>query len=237
TEGSAAEKAGIQQGDIVVSVGDKKIQSSGDVQEALRNLKVGDKVKARFTHEGKPLEAELVVQQRPAQQRGGPGGGRRGADPQRPYSAQLGGQEANVQDEQGADGYQYGGVYRSTDGGESWTRINTINPRPMYFSEIRVDPSDDQILWVLGVSLSRSTDGGKTFRTSGRGVHADQHAMWIDPKDGRHMLVGCDGGTYVTYDRGANWDHLNHAAIGQFYHVALDTRPNYRVYGGLQDNG
>ena len=83
------------------------------------------------------------------------------------------------------------------------------------------------------------TDGGKTFRTSGgRGVHADQHVLWIDPHDGRHMILGCDGGFYATYDRMANWDHLNYQAIGQFYHVAVDTRPrHYYVYGGLQDNG
>jgi photosystem II stability/assembly factor-like uncharacterized protein len=91
---------------------------------------------------------------------------------------------------------------------------------------------------VLGVSLYRSSDGGKSFRPDGgRGVHADQHALWIDPRDGRHMILGCDGGVYVTCDRMENWDHLNHTAIGQFYHVALDTRRDYRVYGGLQDNG
>src|SRR5262249_12455243 len=67
-------------------------------------------------------------------------------------------------------------------------------------------------------------------------VHPDQHALWIDPKDGRHMIVGCDGGFYVTYDRMANWDFLNHMAIGQFYHVTVDSRKPYNVFGGLQDN-
>src|SRR5262249_5252736 len=71
----------------------------------------------------------------------------------------------------------------------------------------------------------------------GRGVHADQQALWIDPKDSRHMIVGCDGGFYVTYDRTANWDHHNNFALGQFYHVAIDTRRDYKAYGGLQDNG
>jgi hypothetical protein len=109
----------------------------------------------------------------------------------------------------------------------------------MYFSQIRVDPSDENYVYVLGISMYRSTDGGKTFRAAGgRGVHADQHALWIDPHDGRHMILGCDGGFYATYDRMTNWDHLNYEAIGQFYHVALDTRPHrYYVYGGLQDNG
>ena len=83
----------------------------------------------------------------------------------------------------------------------------------MYFSQVRVDPTDDKYLYVLGISLYRSTDGGKTFRgDGGRGVHADHHALWIDPRDGRHMIVGGDGGFYVTYDRMEHWDHLNHAA-------------------------
>src|SRR5262249_23590427 len=93
-------------------------------------------------------------------------------------------------------------------------------------------------VYVLGISLYRSSDGGKSFRQDGnRGVHPDQHALWIAPKDGRHMIVGCDGGFYVTYDRMDHWDYLNTMAIGQFYHVAVDTRKPYHVYGGLQDNG
>jgi len=70
-----------------------------------------------------------------------------------------------------------------------------------------------------------------------RELHPDFHAWWIDPKDSRHMLIGCDGGFYVTYDRGTTWDHMNVLALGQFYHVAVDSRKPYRVFGGLQDNG
>ena len=155
-----------------------------------------------------------------------------------PYLDRLGGQAANVQDKQGPDGFEYGGVFKSTDGGQSWTRLNSLNPRPMYFSQIRVDPNDSNYVYVLGISLHRSRDGGKSFdNEGGRGAHGDHHALWIDPRDGRHMILGNDGGYYVTYDRTANWDRLNHMAIGQFYHVAVDTRRDYRVYGGLQDNG
>jgi len=165
--------------------------------------------------------------------RGGMGGA-----PELVFGANLGGQRSNVQKLQGKSGHEHGGIYRSADAGVTWTRVNSINPRPMYFSQVRVDPSDETFQWVLGVSLARSKDGGATFTDDGgRGVHADQHAMWIDPHDGRHILVGCDGGVYVTYDRGDNWDHLNHAALGQFYHVALSTRRDYWVFGGLQDNG
>src|SRR5262249_45844388 len=150
----------------------------------------------------------------------------------------LGGQRENVQARQNPDGHEYGGIYKSTDGGETWTRINSLNPRPMYFSQIRVDPNDDKYLYVLGISLYRSSDGGKRFRADGgRGVHADHHALWIDPRDGRHMLLGGDGGLYVTCDRMEHWAHLTHAAMGQFYHVAIDTTRDYKVYGGLQDNG
>ena len=156
-----------------------------------------------------------------------------------PFRTGLGGQVANVQDQQGPDGHEYGGLYKSTDGGETWTRINSLNPRPMYFSQLRVDPSDDQHIYILGISLHRSKDGGEEFTSDGArgGVHVDHHALWIDPNDGRHVILGNDGGAYVTYDRLEQWDHLNHMAIGQFYHVAVGPRPNYWVYGGLQDNG
>ncbi|MFM8272553.1 MAG: hypothetical protein ACKODX_09495, partial [Gemmata sp.] len=168
---------------------------------------------------------------------GGGFGGPGGATVTRPFGANYGGQAANVQEQQGPDGFQYGGVYKSTDGGASWKRINSINPRPMYFSQVRVDPSDSDHVVVLGVSLAVSRDGGKSFQTGGRGVHADHHALWIDPRDGRHQIIGTDGGFYSTYDRGANWDHHNNLALGQFYHVAVCSKKPYWVYGGLQDNG
>jgi len=156
-----------------------------------------------------------------------------------PFSSGLGGQRENVHEQQGPEGHEYGGVYRSDDGGVTWTRINSVNPRPMYYSQIRVDPSDSSYVYVLGTSLYRSKDGGATFTPDGArgGVHVDHHALWIDPSDGRHMVLGNDGGIYVTFDRMENWDHHNHVAIGQFYRVSVDTTRNYKVYGGLQDNG
>jgi photosystem II stability/assembly factor-like uncharacterized protein len=235
-EDGPADKAGLTTGDVVTAINGKAIHSGAELMEESRNHKAGDKVKVKFIREGKTKEVELTVGERPARRPFG--GGRGGGDPKHPYAAALGGQIENAQDKQGPDGFQYGGIYKSTNGGDSWTRINSLNPRPMYFSQIRVDPSDENYVYVLGISMARSTDGGKTFRiTGGRGVHADQHALWIDPHDGRHMILGCDGGFYVTYDRMANWDHLNHTAIGQFYQVAVDPRPRYYVYGGLQDNG
>jgi photosystem II stability/assembly factor-like uncharacterized protein len=253
-----ADKAGLKTDDVVTAIGDKPVNEYEDWQEQIRPLKAGDKVKLKIDRAGKPLEVEVTLGERPQGRfgpggggpggpggpGGGPGGGQRGGagmggpDAQHPYAVSLGGQRENAQEQQGAEGLEYGGIYKSTDAGESWTRINSLNPRPMYFSQIRVDPSNNDLLYVLGISLYRSRDGGKTFRTvGGRGVHSDHHALWIDPHDGRHMVLGGDGGLYVTCDRMAHWDHLNTMAIGQFYHVALDTRRDYRVYGGLQDNG
>ncbi|MFT5153905.1 MAG: hypothetical protein ACI841_003911, partial [Planctomycetota bacterium] len=155
------------------------------------------------------------------------------------FGSMLGGQRQNVQDEQGKDAVDMGGVYRSDDAGISWTRVNSLNPRPMYFSQIRVDPSDPMYVYVLGISLYKSSDGGVTFTGDGHGpeVHVDHHALWIDPADGKHIMLGNDGGIYVSWDRMEAWDHHNHVAIGQFYHVSADDREIYNVYGGLQDNG
>lgn len=231
---SAAAKAGIKEGDVIKSLGGKEIKTYQQVVDILREHKAGDKLKLTVVQENEPKELEVTL----AAVTLGGGSGPRSATPTRPYSFAYGGQRENVQDQQGPNSFEYGGIYKSTDGGESWTRINSLNPRPMYFSVIRVDPSDEKYLYVGGISLYRSTDGGKTFKDDGgNGVHPDQHALWVDPKDGRHMLVGCDGGFYLTYDRMDHWDHLNHLAIGQFYHVAVDNKRPYHVYGGLQDNG
>jgi photosystem II stability/assembly factor-like uncharacterized protein len=227
-----ADKAGLKAGDVIAALGDKPVKTYGDLMTILGGARVGDKIKVQLTRGDDKKTVELTVAARP-----GGGFGPGGATATRPYRAYYGGQRENVQDQQGPNSFEYGGVYKSIDGGESWTRVNSFNPRPMYFSLIRVDPTDDANIYVGGISMYRSSDGGKTFQTAPRGIHSDQHALWIDPRDGRHMLIGCDGGYYVTYDRMANWDHLNHMAIGQFYHVALCSKRPYWVYGGLQDNG
>jgi photosystem II stability/assembly factor-like uncharacterized protein len=234
-ENGPAAKAGLKLDDLVIEFEDKKVTGYLGIMQALREKKPDDKVKLTYTRgaEKKAVELTLI---RPE----GGGGANRQANPARPYGDGMSGQSANRQTTQGPEGFQTGGVYKSTDGGGTWTRINSINPRPMYFSQVRVDPSDDKMVYVLGVGFSASTDGGKTFRSdqqANRGVHSDQHTLWIDPKDGRHMLIGTDGGFYVTYDRMKAWEHLTLADLGQFYHVCVDNRKPYHVYGGLQDNG
>ena len=130
-----------------------------------------------------------------------------------------------------------GGVFRSEDGGAHWTRLGPWAPRGFYFSQIRVQPDDPSRVYVLGVDVWISDDGGRTFRPGGgKNLHPDFHAMWIDPKNGDHVLAGTDGGVFLSHDRVATWDFLNNIPAGEFYNLAADMQDPYRVYGGLQDN-
>ncbi|MEZ5163110.1 MAG: hypothetical protein R2688_05045, partial [Fimbriimonadaceae bacterium] len=130
-----------------------------------------------------------------------------------------------------------GGVYKSTNAGKSWTKLNPINPRPFYFSNPRIDPVDENLIYLPAVNFHYSTDGGKTFGVLQSSIHVDYHAMWINPKDGNHMIVGEDGGVGQTRDRGKTWEMIDSLPIGQFYAITADMRKPYWVYGGLQDNG
>jgi photosystem II stability/assembly factor-like uncharacterized protein len=129
------------------------------------------------------------------------------------------------------------GTYRSDDAGASWTKLSSTNPRPMYFSQMRVDPNDDHRVYVPGVQLHVSDDGGKTFRDDGaKNIHVDFHAMWIDPNNSDHLMIGGDGGVGISYDRSQTYVWLSNLPVGQFYHVAYDMQSPYFVCGGLQDN-
>ncbi|HEX8881372.1 MAG TPA: hypothetical protein VF749_15140, partial [Candidatus Acidoferrum sp.] len=134
--------------------------------------------------------------------------------------------------------HEGGGTFRSEDKGETWKRMGETDPRPSYYSQIRVDPNNDLRIWELGAQMYYSEDGGKTFTTQRvRGIHGDFHGMWIDPANSGHMLTGSDGGIHWSDDAGKNWNFLNVIAIGQFYEVALDNEKPYHICGGLQDNG
>jgi photosystem II stability/assembly factor-like uncharacterized protein len=151
-----------------------------------------------------------------------------------------------------------GGVFRSQDGGEKWTRMSAMNPRPFYFSQIRIDPANDQRVYLLGFALLVSDDGGKNFREDlTEKVHPDCHALAIQPgtvpppkppkpedknkppkpQVCQRLLLGTDGGVYQSFAGGKNWDHLNKIPSGEFYRISLDdTKPYFRIAGGLQDN-
>jgi photosystem II stability/assembly factor-like uncharacterized protein len=134
--------------------------------------------------------------------------------------------------------HEKGGTYRSEDKGETWKKMGDTNPRPSYYSQIRVDPNNDLRIWELGAQMFFSEDGGKTFSTQRvKGIHGDFHAMWIDPADSNHVITGSDGGIHWSYDNGRTWDFINTIAIGQFYEVGLDNEKPYKICGGLQDNG
>ena len=151
-----------------------------------------------------------------------------------------------------------GGVFRSENSGEKWARMSALDPRPFYFSQIRIDPANDQRVYVLEFALLVSDDAGKNFREDlSEKLHPDCHALAIQagsapppkppkPEDkgkppqppvSQRLLLGTDGGVYQSFAGGKNWDHLNRIASGEYYRISLDdTKPYYRIAGGLQDN-
>ncbi len=135
-------------------------------------------------------------------------------------------------------------VYRSDNAGASWAKMNEMDidnfysTYGYYFGEIRVAPDDANRIFILGIPLLESTDGGKTYHwRGGKGVHADHQALWIDPNYPDHLIDGNDGGLNLSYDGGKSWWKLNSVPVGQFYTVQVDLAEPYNIYGGLQDNG
>jgi photosystem II stability/assembly factor-like uncharacterized protein len=130
------------------------------------------------------------------------------------------------------------GVWRSDDKGKTWRIVSNENNRPMYYSQIRVDPKNPETVYVGGLNFSKSTDGGKTFKSLQPGIaHSDNHAIWINPNNSDNLMIGNDGGLNVSYDQGASWEFVNTIPAAQFYAIGVDMRKPYYVYGGLQDNG
>ena len=129
------------------------------------------------------------------------------------------------------------GIWRSNNGGRTWSFQSNQNNRPMYYSQIRVDPSDENTVYVGGASASKSTDGAKTFRQLIGFGHGDHHAIWINPKNPRHVMYGNDGSLDISYDGANTWESIRTWAVGQPYHASVDMRRPYYVCTGLQDNG
>ena len=132
-----------------------------------------------------------------------------------------------------------GGTFRSTDRGESWTKMSDyVSGSPQYYNEFIADPKDPNRVYSMDTLLQVTFDGGKTFkRLFKRNKHVDNHALWIDPDNTDHFIVGCDGGIYETFDLGQNYRYFENFPITQFYRVSVDnSKPFYFVYGGTQDN-
>ena len=129
------------------------------------------------------------------------------------------------------------GLYRSTDGGANWEKMHDANVRPFYYNQVRVHPTKPNRVWFTSTPLLVSSEGGRNAREAARDVHIDTHALWIDPGDPEHMVIGNDGGVYSTWDGGGAWDFGEYFPIGQFYEVSYDFRVPYYICGGAQDNG
>jgi photosystem II stability/assembly factor-like uncharacterized protein len=137
-------------------------------------------------------------------------------------------------------------LYKSTDGGNKWRKINDKNDignRPFYYSEIYVDPQNENRVYSVFTYVNVSEDGGKNFEQlmpaygANNGVHPDHHAWYIHPEDGSFMIDGNDGGLNITHDRGKSWRFIGNLPVAQFYHINVDNEIPYNVYGGMQDNG
>ncbi|UCE40844.1 MAG: hypothetical protein JSV17_15585 [Candidatus Aminicenantes bacterium] len=129
------------------------------------------------------------------------------------------------------------GVYRSEDGGETWIYVNRYNNRPFYYSQIYINPNDDDRVYAMGGQAQVSEDGGKTFESGMPGIAGDFHVMWLDPQNKDRYYVGNDKGVSITYDHGEHFNFFDNYAISQIYAVSADMRDPYYVYVGLQDNG
>jgi photosystem II stability/assembly factor-like uncharacterized protein len=132
-----------------------------------------------------------------------------------------------------------GGVFRSVDRGETWEHLSSLDPRPMYYSRIYLDPKDGNRVYLMGSNrgLWISDDAGRSFREVFSHVHGEDHVLWVDPNNPNRLIVGGDGGVSISFDRGLSWLFRLNLPIGQFYNIAVNNRDPYSICGGLQDNG
>jgi photosystem II stability/assembly factor-like uncharacterized protein len=132
-----------------------------------------------------------------------------------------------------------GGIFRSTDGGDTWQHLSSLNPRPMYYSRIYLDPKEQNRVYLMGSNRGFyvSDDGGSSFRDVFSAVHSEDHAMWIDPDNTSRLIIGGDGGVSISFDRGISWLFRLNLPLGQFYSISTNNADPFLVCGGLQDNG
>lgn len=130
-------------------------------------------------------------------------------------------------------------LYDTHNGGKNWEKVSNnhqLDVRPFYFSTMAVDPTNDNHIYFLSYQLSESTDGGKTVKAIAPNVHVDYHAIWIDPTNPNRIIVGNDGGVYISHTAGKQWHYCDNMPIEQFYEVAVDSSTPFNLGGGLQDN-
>jgi len=140
-------------------------------------------------------------------------------------------------DGEGDDAPEPQGLWRSDDGGDSWAQVSDRNPRPMYFSRIVIDPVDPDRVYMGGVGLHLTVDAGENFETdAARAIHDDVHAIWVNPNNPNHVLIGNDGGLAVSWDASRTWQFLPNLPVGLFYHVNYDMERPFNICGGMQDN-
>jgi photosystem II stability/assembly factor-like uncharacterized protein len=138
-----------------------------------------------------------------------------------------------------------GEVYRSDDGGETWTKMNSLRDSVgggKWYGWIYVDPNDDKVIYVPSVNMNRSLDAGKTWGKTGpeniaSSFHVDYHGLWIDPRNSNHLILGSDGGLAISHDFAKTWDVFDHLPLAQYFSIGVDMEEPYNIYGGLQDNG
>ncbi|MHB1313093.1 MAG: WD40/YVTN/BNR-like repeat-containing protein, partial [Gemmatimonadaceae bacterium] len=129
------------------------------------------------------------------------------------------------------------GLYRSADGGRTWTKTNNANTRPFYYSQVRVDPRNPDRVYFSSTQMMVSDEGGKNARPAAQSVHVDDHGMWIDPSDPERFVIADDGGIALTFDKGGNFIQPQNLPIAQFYEVSYDMAVPYNICSGAQDNG
>jgi len=214
TAGSSAALGGLQVGDLVTRIGNTDLVNVWTVIQSLGSHKAGQNVPIVFTREGAAANTITIAI----------GGGDVERDIHGMPTRIIGGE-----------------IYRTADAGATWTRQNDQpvgGSPPYYYGQIRVDPNDENQIYVLSVPLMASSDGGKTWNNNVAGsLHVDHHALEIDPGDSNRLILGNDGGLGISYDRGATWDHYTNLPLAQFYAVGVDMQVPYHVYGGTQDNG
>jgi photosystem II stability/assembly factor-like uncharacterized protein len=208
--------------------------------ELKNGLPSGDKGRiglATFAGDNRVVYA--IVEADPA-----PGGrGEGGAEPAQPATPATPGGRGGRGGGRGAQSPDaitvHGGVFRSLDSGETWEHMTGLNPRPMYYSRIYIDPKDVNRVYIMGSNrgVFISDDGARHFTEVFSQVHGEDHVLWIDPESPNHMVVGGDGGVSISYDRGATWLFRINLPIGQFYNISVNNRDPFTVCGGLQDNG